>query len=135
MADESDEALQRAEQTETEQIREQIAETRERLGETVEALAYKADVKTRARQSAATAAESARARLAGVIERVRPVLGSARDGGAPTAEAGGRRAALVRTARDRVPTAVRERIPKGKGPIAGVLLAVVLLARRRRRRR
>ncbi|MDX6645606.1 MAG: hypothetical protein QOK40_1333 [Miltoncostaeaceae bacterium] len=134
MAEEPEDALQR-EQTEPEQIREQIAETRERLAETVEALAYKADVKTRARESAATAAQTARARVGEVIERVRPALGGSHNGADSTGESTSGPAALARAVWDRVPTTVRERIPRGKAQIAGALLAVALLARRRRRRR
>jgi gas vesicle protein len=49
-------------------IRTEVEQTRERMNETVDALAYKADVKTRAKDSVADAAQGAR-RAAGVAQQ------------------------------------------------------------------
>ena len=45
-------------------IRDEIAETRERMGETIDALGYKADVKSRAKEAAAANARTLRRRAA-----------------------------------------------------------------------
>ena len=51
-------------------IREQVEQTRERMGDTVEALAYKADVKTRAKDSISDKAERVREAFAGAKDSV-----------------------------------------------------------------
>ena len=57
--------------TAPEEIQQEIEQTRERLGQTVEELAAKADVKTRAQAKAADMKARARVRAAEVSEQVR----------------------------------------------------------------
>jgi ElaB/YqjD/DUF883 family membrane-anchored ribosome-binding protein len=65
-------------QREPEEIREDIAETREELGDTVEALAAKTDVKGQAQAKVEDLKGQARAKVDSVKEKV----GSAKDGAA-----------------------------------------------------
>lgn len=51
-------------------IREEIEETRERMGDTVDALAYKADVKTRAKESVSEKVDSLKSKVTGAKESV-----------------------------------------------------------------
>jgi gas vesicle protein len=51
-------------------IREDIEQTRERMGETVEALAHKADVKGRAKESVSDKVESLKSMVSGAAESV-----------------------------------------------------------------
>ena len=104
-----------------EALREDIARTREQLGETVEALAAKADVKARVRQKAAGTAGQARQRAAEAV-------GQARE--------------QARLAGGRLPPQVAERVADRPGASAGgaaiaacaVLALTWLLLRRARRR-
>jgi gas vesicle protein len=52
------------------EIREEIDETRARMGETVEALGYKSDVKTRAKEKVSGTVEGAKAKIGGAGSRV-----------------------------------------------------------------
>ena len=101
------------------QLRKEIARARGQLGDTVAALAAKADVKTRLQESA----QSARGRLQ---ERVHRAVGGA---SARAGQARGRVAGAV-------PEPVR-RVPPGTGLAAlaaGVLAVVVVMVIVRRRR-
>jgi ElaB/YqjD/DUF883 family membrane-anchored ribosome-binding protein len=51
-------------------IREEIEETRERMGDTVDALAYKADVKTRAKESVSDKVDSLKSKVTGAKDTV-----------------------------------------------------------------
>lgn len=51
-------------------IRTEIEETRERMGDTVDALAYKADVKTRAKESVSEKVESLKSKVTGAKDSV-----------------------------------------------------------------
>lgn len=51
------------------EIREEIEDTRERMGETVEALGYKTDVKTRTKENVSGKVEAVRSKLGGVGSR------------------------------------------------------------------
>jgi ElaB/YqjD/DUF883 family membrane-anchored ribosome-binding protein len=51
-------------------IREEIEETRERMGDTVDALAYKADVKTRAKESVSDKVENLKSKVTGAKDAV-----------------------------------------------------------------
>jgi ElaB/YqjD/DUF883 family membrane-anchored ribosome-binding protein len=51
-------------------IREQIEETRERMGETVDALSYKADVPARAKESVSETLDGVKAKLTGTTSRI-----------------------------------------------------------------
>jgi Protein of unknown function (DUF3618) len=53
----------------TREVREQVEEARERLGDTVAALAYKANAPRRAKERAALKVQSARRRLDGLLSR------------------------------------------------------------------
>ena len=54
-----------------EQIRSEIEHTRERMGDTVEALAYKADVKSRAKDSVNEKMDSIKSKVSGATDRPR----------------------------------------------------------------
>ena len=58
-------------QPDPDQLREEIAQTREQLGETVEALAAKADVKAQAKERVEEGKEQAKAKVAEVGGQVR----------------------------------------------------------------
>jgi hypothetical protein len=78
-------------QTTPEQLRAEIEETREDLGETVEALAAKTDVKTRTRERAdelKSAALQKKDELLAKVKRSGPPAGSGAEGSTP-APAGG----------------------------------------------
>ena len=51
-------------------IREEIEETRERMGDTVDALAYKADVKTRAKESVSEKVDNLKSKVTGAKDTV-----------------------------------------------------------------
>ena len=55
---------------EPDQIRQDIADTRARMGETVDALGYKADVPARAKESISDKAEGLRTKLTGTRSRI-----------------------------------------------------------------
>ena len=57
-----------------EEIRQQISQTRAELGETVEALASKADVKAQVKEKVATAKEQAQGKAAAVKSRPLPAV-------------------------------------------------------------
>jgi hypothetical protein len=71
-----------AETKEPEQIREEIEDTREGLGDTVAALAAKSDVRAQARQKLEKASETAKGKLSEVSETIQR-------NPAPAAAAGG----------------------------------------------
>src|SRR3954462_661703 len=52
------------------EIRAEIEETRERMGDTVDALAYKADVKTRAKESVSEKVDSLKSKVTGAKDSV-----------------------------------------------------------------
>jgi hypothetical protein len=52
------------------EIREEIEDTRERMGETIEAIGYKADVKTRTKEKVSEKVEAVRAKVGGAGSRV-----------------------------------------------------------------
>jgi hypothetical protein len=64
---------------EPEDIRNEIEETRARMGDTVEALGYKTDVKSRTKDSISSAKESVVGRVAGVKDSIVGTASSARD--------------------------------------------------------
>jgi Protein of unknown function (DUF3618) len=79
-----------------EEIRDEIAQTREELGDTVEALGAKSDVKGRAQAKVEDVKADAKAKVADVKEKVTPSGGGASgDGSGPaaTVQQGGQAAA------------------------------------------
>jgi cytoskeletal protein RodZ len=126
------------------QARAQVEQAREELGETVEALAHKADVKGRAhdkadevRARAESAAEQLRARAAPTAEQVRakvaPAAEQVRAKVAPAAEQARAKAApTALQVRDRVQEIPR---PMLAGAVGAVLLAALVVRRVRARRR
>jgi hypothetical protein len=60
-------------------IREEIEETRERMGDTVDALAYKADVKTRAKESVSDKVDSVKSKVTGAKDSVRDSVVGAKE--------------------------------------------------------
>lgn len=60
-------------------IREEIEETRERMGDTVDALAYKADVKTRAKESVSDKVSSVKEKVVGARDSVSESVGGAKE--------------------------------------------------------
>lgn len=63
----------------TRAIREEIDETRERMGDTVDALAYKADVKTRAKESVSDKVSSVKEKVVGAKDSVSESVGGAKE--------------------------------------------------------
>jgi outer membrane murein-binding lipoprotein Lpp len=123
-----------------EALREDIAQTRQDLGETVEALAVKADVKARAkyaaRQTAAKARERGQSAAVVVRERGRHVATVARERGRKTAVVAKERG---RDATEKVSASVRRRpgawASAGAGALAVGAGVVGVLAWRRRQRK
>jgi hypothetical protein len=64
---------------EPEDIRNEIEETRARMGDTVEALGYKTDVKSRTKDSISSAKESVVDKVTGVRDSIVGTAGNARD--------------------------------------------------------
>src|SRR6476661_4364075 len=79
-------------------IQREIEQTRERLGQTVEELAAKADVKTRAQAKVAEVKTRARVKAAEASEQVRRHQAIRRDWPLPWPGGGGRRDGRVDTA-------------------------------------
>lgn len=128
------------------ELRAQVEDTRERLGETIEALAGKADVKDQLKQRTAEAREQARVKTAGAREQAKAKTADAREkasrGGAQAKEKAGK---AVHSLQEKTPEQVRgpalqaaEAGRRNPGPLlaagAAVLVAVVLLRRCKGRR-
>lgn len=60
-------------------IRREIEETRERMGDTVDALGYKTDVKSRAKESVSGKVDSVKEKLVGAKDSVAESVGGAKD--------------------------------------------------------
>jgi lysozyme family protein len=115
------------------QLREEIERTRERLGETVEQLAAKADVKSRARAEAAGLADQVTRRVKDVMAQARKQIadraGSARGTLAATTADARQKAAAGEAA----PGPVRQAAAQGagaarrhRGPLSAAVAAVLL---------
>ena len=117
--------------TDPEQLRAEIAETRAELGATVEALAAKVDVKTRAKNTITDATSRARQKLSTTKAQTVQAVGSARQkltdpsGPAATKIAPARRQAVALEARV---VAVRRhpRVQRSLPPLALVTAAAVV---------
>ncbi len=111
------------EASETEQLRGDIAETREELGDTVEALSQKADVKAQARGAVDEQKAKLRAKRDELKEKVSGAGGSSEGGG----DAGQRARALVDQVSQR---ASRQPLPYLGGALAaGLVVGLVLRGR------
>lgn len=111
--------------TDPQQLRAEIERTRAELGETVQELAAKADVKSRAKQAVGDAAGRARQRLAGVQEQATQAAGTV---------AGKASAARRQLADSDLPASVRRPLPLAAiaAGAAALIITVVAVARRRR---
>jgi hypothetical protein len=109
---------------EPDQIRQQIAHTREEMGETIDALGYKADVPARAKDKLTGTVERARDSVAGTVESVKGAVGgttsSARQA-APSSDD------VVAGARQAVGIAQRNPIGLAVGSVAAGFLAGMML--------
>jgi predicted phage gp36 major capsid-like protein len=120
-------------------LRDEIARTRAELGETVQALAAKADVKARAKEQVEQTKQKVKAQAAEATEKVRDAALAASERvrhAAGRAEAGARSAAAE--AGDEVQGAT-EQVRRNPIPVAAVLagvvavIGVILIVRGRRR--
>ncbi|MFJ8862331.1 DUF3618 domain-containing protein [Streptomyces sp. NPDC102451] len=110
-----------------EELQEQVERTRDALGQTVEALAAEADVKTRAKEKAAAAGEQASEKAALAADQLR-----------------GKAEQATQLVRDKTPDPLLERAGRAasfaranRSPllVGGALVAAFLLVRRGRGRR
>lgn len=102
--------------TDPQELRGEIAQTRADLGDTVEALAAKTDVKARAKHAAGEAAGQAKQKLADATDRAAQAAGSVKD-----------------RLDHQLPPQVRRPLPwAALGAGAAVIGLVVFLIRRRR---
>lgn len=109
-----------AEPESTEQLRKEIEETRAELGETVEALAAKADVKGQIKEKVSTSTEQLKEKVSTGTEQVRETA-SAVSASLPEP---------VRQAAEAIPDTVRSRLPAIAGALG--LLFVWRMIRRTR---
>ncbi len=126
--------------TDPQALRDEIAATRHDLGETMEALAAKADVKARAKDAVGHASDQAKEKITQASDQVKEKIGAVRDQAVElAANVGGRVRSSAVSVRDSVqdvdvPTAVRRPLPAAA--IAATALAlvgvVIYLVRRRR---
>jgi len=116
----------------TEALREEIRRTRVELGETMEALAAKADVKARLRESAEQAKERMREQAAQTVARVRGQ--AARGAGMARAQAYEKGEQMRARAHDRGELVRRNPVPWAAIAAGAVATVVVLMIVRGRRR-
>ncbi len=111
---------------EEEALAEEIQHTRQQLGETVEALAAKADVKARAQHRAAEATSSLRGRARAAKDKVAGQAAELRGAApAPVQRSAGQAVVIVRGQRGKAAVAA----------LAGAALVLAWLTVRRRQRR
>jgi ElaB/YqjD/DUF883 family membrane-anchored ribosome-binding protein len=84
-----------AEQKNPEELRDDIAETRELLGDTVEALANKADIKGQAKAKVDSAKAGAQEKLGSARESAQQIAGNAQENPVPVAIAAAFAAGVV----------------------------------------
>ncbi|MGC4813406.1 DUF3618 domain-containing protein [Micromonospora sp. DT228] len=116
----------------TEALREEIRRTRVELGETMEALAAKADVKARLRESAEQAKERMREQAAQTVARVRGQ--AARGAGMARAQAYEKGGLVRAQAHDKGELVRRNPVPWAVVAAGAVATVVVLMIVRGRRR-
>jgi len=114
---------------EVDQLKERIAHTREELGETVEALAGKADVKARATGAVHDAVGSAKAKVHGLADSARDTVAGAKDKVTGAKDAALEKAADTRdAAKDKAAGArdtAKEKVAGAKGKVVGAKDRVV----------
>jgi len=110
--------------TDPRRLRSEIDETRAELGETVQALAARTDVKARARHAVGGATDQAKQKLAAASDRAAQAAGVV---------AGKAASAKDQLARRQVPPRMRRPLPWAAlaGAAAAIGLVVVLIRRRR----
>lgn len=116
----------------TEALREEIRRTRVELGETMEALAAKADVKARLKESAGQAKERMREQAAQTVARVRGQ--AARGAGMARAQAWEKGELVRAQAHDKGELVRRNPVPWAAIAAGAVATVVVLMIVRGRRR-
>ncbi|MDG4809127.1 DUF3618 domain-containing protein [Micromonospora sp. WMMD1120] len=116
----------------TEALREEIRRTRVELGETMEALAAKADVKARLRESAEQAKERMREQAAQTVARVRGQ--AARGAGMARAQAYEKGGLVRAQAQDKGELVRRHPLPWAAITAGAVATVVILMIVRGRRR-
>jgi gas vesicle protein len=89
-------------------IRQQIEQTRAEMGETVDALGYKADVKTRAKESLQEKRDSAKESVMGATQSVKEKLVGAKDSVSDTAGSATARVGEVTPDREQVKRQARQ---------------------------
>jgi serine/threonine protein kinase HipA of HipAB toxin-antitoxin module len=111
--------------TDPQQLRAEIEQKRAELGDTVQQLAAKADVKARAKQAVGDAAGKARQKLAGVKDQTAQAVGTVKE------KAG---TAQQQLADSDLPAPIRKPLPLAAiaAATAAVIVAFVVLIRRRR---
>jgi ElaB/YqjD/DUF883 family membrane-anchored ribosome-binding protein len=106
------------------ELRAEIERTRADLGETVQELAAKADVKARAKQAAGDAADRARQKLSGVKDQAAQAAGTAAEKASTVQQ---------RLADSDLPAPMRRPLPLAALAAAvAVVVTLVVVARRRR---
>jgi len=114
---------------EVDQLKERIAHTREELGETVEALAAKADVKARASGAVHDAVDSAKAKVQGLADSARETVAGAKDKVTGAKDTALEKAADAKdTAKDKAVDAkdtAKEKVAVAKEKVTGVKDRVV----------
>ncbi len=111
--------------TDPELLRAEIAQKRAELGETVQQLAAKADVKARAKQAVGDATGKAKQKLTGVKDQAVQAAGTVKEKAA---------GAQQQLADSDLPTPLRQPLPLAGivAAAAAVIVTVVVLVRRRR---
>ncbi|MCY1143771.1 DUF3618 domain-containing protein [Actinoplanes sp. Pm04-4] len=107
------------------QLRAEIEQTRADLGDTVEQLAAKADVKARAKQAVGDATDTAREKLAGLKDQAAQTAGVVSEKAAT---------AKQQLANSDLPEPIRRPLPLAAivAAAAAVIVTVVVVVRRRR---
>jgi len=110
--------------TEPQRLRNEIEETRADLGETVQALAAKTDVKARAKNAVGDATDQAKDKLAAARDRAAQAAGAVAETAA---------SAKDQLAQGQVPPQMRRPLPWAALAGVAVLIGVVVVLVRRRR--
>jgi gas vesicle protein len=109
------------------EIRQEIEQTRAQMGETVEAIGYKADVPSRAKEAVAGKAESVRSRISNTASRAREsVTGTTSRAGEGVSEAASRVSDATPSGRDVKRTARRAAGLAQENPLGMAIGAIAL---------